>query len=219
MTSRRSIPKGRLSMLDGRSHSRKRRRGPRGEAGKSRASRKTLRHGLAAITRHDPTLFPDIERMAKALCNGDANPLLLEQALVIAENELVLRSVRAEGVAVIERLRDVTATPLSKRDNSLARAKARFRGAKHKYKWWLVRAKAKNTAINNPHEQVSPPEQQGGAAQPRGKQKPTKSRDEFEAMRHAMPDLDRLARYERRAWSRRKRAIRDFIEIKSMSDG
>jgi hypothetical protein len=38
-------------------------------------------------------------------------------------------------------------------------------------------------------------------------------------MRHAMPDLDRLERYERRAWSRWKRAIRDFISIKSMSDG
>jgi hypothetical protein len=52
-----------------------------------------------------------------------------------------------------------------------------------------------------------------------GKQKPTKSRDEFDAMRRAMPDLDRLARYERRAWSRWKRAIRDFIEIKSTNDG
>jgi hypothetical protein len=30
-----------------------------------------------------------------------------------------------------------------------------------------------------------------------------------------MPDLKRLARYERRAWSRRKRAFRSFIEIKS----
>jgi hypothetical protein len=164
------------------------------------------------MTRHNPTLFPDIERMAKALCNGDSNPLLLEQALVIAENELVLRSVRAERVAVIERLRDRTATPLTRRDSSLARAKARFRGVKLKYKW-LVRAKAKNA------ERDSPQELESGAAQAMGKQKPTKSRDEFDAMRHAMPDLDRLARYERRAWSRWKRAIRDFIKIKSMSDG
>jgi len=40
-------------------------------------------------------------------------------------------------------------------------------------------------------------------------------RGEFDAMRLALPDLKRLERYERRAWSRRKRAIRDFIEIKS----
>jgi hypothetical protein len=118
-------------------------------AGKSRAGSKTMRHGLAAMTRHNPTLFPDIERMAKAICNGDTNPLLLEQALVIAENEIVLRAVRAERVAVIERLRDRTATPLTRRDSSLARAKARFLGVKLKYKW-LVRAKAKNAAINMP---------------------------------------------------------------------
>jgi hypothetical protein len=36
-------------------------------------------------------------------------------------------------------------------------------------------------------------------------------------MRQAMPDLDRLVRYERRAWSRRKRALRDFVAIKSSS--
>jgi Xaa-Pro aminopeptidase len=192
-------------------------RGPRTAAGKSSASRNALRHGLAAITRHTPTLFPDIERMAKAFCSGDTSPLLFEHALVIAENEIVLRCVRVERVAVIERLRDVTAKPLS-RDNSLARAKARFRGAKLKYKW-LVRAKAKNAAINNVSERNSREEQRSGAAQPTAEQKPIKSRDEFDAMRHAMPDLDRLVRYERRAWSRRKRAIRDFLEIKSRSDG
>ena len=37
-------------------------------------------------------------------------------------------------------------------------------------------------------------------------------------MREAMPDLHRLARYERTAWSRRKRALRNFTEIKSRSD-
>jgi hypothetical protein len=37
-------------------------------------------------------------------------------------------------------------------------------------------------------------------------------------MRRAMPDLNRLVRYERRARSRRKRAIRSFIEIKSKDE-
>jgi hypothetical protein len=60
-------------------------RGPRSAAGKTCASRNALRHGLTAITRHNPTYFPDIERMAKAFCDGDTDPLLLEQALIIAE--------------------------------------------------------------------------------------------------------------------------------------
>jgi hypothetical protein len=195
-------------------------RGPRTAEGKARASRNALRHGLATITRHNPKFFPDIERMATAICNGDRDPLAFEQALVIAENEIVLRFVRVERVAAIERLRDVIAKPLSKRDNSLVRAKARFRAAKLKYKLLVqakaaARHKAKNVATNNPHEQGSRGEPGSGAAQAAAMQKPIRTRDEFDAMRHAMPDLERLARYERRAWSRRKRAMRAFTELRS----
>ena len=39
-------------------------------------------------------------------------------------------------------------------------------------------------------------------------------RDEYEAMREGLRDLVRLLRYERRAWSRRKRAVRAFMAIK-----
>jgi hypothetical protein len=48
-----------------------------------------------------------------------------------------------------------------------------------------------------------------------GRGKPALERDEFDAMRSAMPDLDRLERYRRRAWSREMRAIRRFLEIQS----
>jgi hypothetical protein len=41
-----------------------------------------------------------------------------------------------------------------------------------------------------------------------------RERDEFEALQAAVLDLIRLSRYERRAWSRQKRAIRDFMSIK-----
>jgi hypothetical protein len=123
--------------------------------------------------------------------------------------------VRVECIAVIERLRDITATPLARRNNSLARAKARFRVGKIKYHQ-LVQAKARNGAINT-REQDSTQKQESEAAQSTRKQKPIKSRDEFDAMRLAMPDLDRLARYERRAWSRRKRAIGEFIKIGASS--
>ena len=47
--------------------------------------------------RTNPRLFPEVERIAKAICNGDTNPLLFDQALVIAENEMVLRCVRVEA--------------------------------------------------------------------------------------------------------------------------
>ena len=41
-------------------------------------------------------------------------------------------------------------------------------------------------------------------------------RDEHEALCEGIGDLVRLLRYERRAWSRRKRAIRAFMAIKLM---
>jgi hypothetical protein len=191
----------------------KKSRGPRSAAGKHRVRHNALRHGLAAAL--SLKLPPDIERTARAMCDGDdANPLLLEQALIIAECEMVLRYVRAQWVAAIERLRDVTARPLVKGDNSMALAKARLR--EMDLAWAeLVPLRAKVDALlademEKPHEEWELQESESAP-------EPIEARDEFDAMCEAMPDLRRLARYQRRAWSRRKRAIRNFIEIKSMS--
>ena len=105
-------------------------RGPRTPAGKSNASRNAFRHGLAAITRKEPEIFAEIEPVARAICNGAVNPLLFEQALIIAENDFVLRCAQTEWIAAIERQRDRTATPLATGDLGFARAKARIERAK-----------------------------------------------------------------------------------------
>jgi hypothetical protein len=199
----------------------RRSRGPRTAAGKRRASRNALRHGLAAIGRDNAAVFPDIERRAKAFCNGDTDPLLFEQALIIAENEFILRCVRIERVAAIERMRDPNAIPFTKTHASLARAKARIREAELTYEQ-LIAAKAKNASENNaeardsarkPTNNASMSNASGG--EPTRQPKPIALRDEFDAMRLAMLDLNRLERYERRAWSRRKRAVRAFIQIRA----
>lgn len=187
-------------------------RGPRTVAGKARASRNALRHGLAAITHRDPSAFGEIERMAKAICDGDSNPLLFDQALIMAENERLLRCVRIESVAVVERLRDATAVPIAKGDNGLALAKARMRESELAWaECERIRAQCGvgSTVLVPPVDKLeslppSPPWRP-----------PTEERDEFEALCKALPDLERLARYTRRAWSRRKRAIRCFLLIKS----
>src|ERR1019366_6503316 len=44
---------------------------------------------------------------------------------------------------------------------------------------------------------------------------PPIERDEHDALCQAIPDLNRLRRYERRAWSRRRRAVHAFIAIKA----
>ena len=102
-------------------------RGPRTGAGKARASRNARRHGLAVYSSgKDPALAGQIKPMVDAICAGDDDPLLRQQAVLIAENELWLSRVRAKKVALIERLRDPTAFALSN-DTRLARGRARLR--------------------------------------------------------------------------------------------
>jgi hypothetical protein len=161
----------------------------------------------------DPTLPQGIELIAKAICGDDTNPMLLEQAVVIAESEMVLRCVRAERVGVIERLRDVTAIALAKGDNRIALAKAKFREVKLAWAE-LVPLRAKFNAMPK-EEQIRLTEaEESRERESASIHAPIEERDEVDAMREAIPDLKRLARYERRAWSRRKRALRTFIDIK-----
>ena len=52
--------------------------------------------------------------------------MLFAQAVKIANNEVALRAIRAQQVAVIERLREPYIVPFAKKDNSLTLGKARF---------------------------------------------------------------------------------------------
>src|SRR5262245_57716750 len=78
--------------------------GPRSARGKSRASRNARRHGWA-VKRDDSTVSADVERMAKALCGDNTTPALYEQAIIIAECQLLILKLRAAGVAAMERNR------------------------------------------------------------------------------------------------------------------
>jgi hypothetical protein len=186
-------------------------RGPRSAAGRTRASRNALRHGLAAISRHNPAYFPEIGRMASAYCEGDTDPLLFEQALIIAESDIILICLGAERLAAIERMRDPDAIPFSDSKASLARARARFAQAKRAYAQ-LVKAKQAKAGSTSDTGKASI-----SARKNKGPHPPAQ-RDECDAMCRAAPDLRRLERYERRAASRRNRAIREFIFIKSLRE-
>ena len=202
-------------------------RGPRTPAGKSNASRNAFRHGLAAITRKDPEIFGEIEPVARAICNGAVNPLLFEQALIIAENDFVLRCAQTEWIAAIERQRDRTATPLATGDLGFARAKARIERAKLIYQMLVegANASSNNAARNNAARTSaastdeahvrSNGERERAVAEQGGRVTPPLEREEFDAMRAAMADLERLERYRRRAWSRQRRAFQRFMEIQS----
>lgn len=188
-------------------------RGPRSTAGKGRVSSNALRHGLAALKHLDAMRPRDTDLMARAMCGDDADPLLFELAQVFAENELLLRRVRAERIGVIDRLRDVTARPLAIRDDSMARAKARV-DEMDLAAAALERMQARFDAMPEDERTRLSEEYDRELDELDSKPALLAERDEVDAMRAAMPDLDRLRRYEQRAWSRRRRAMRNFMAIK-----
>jgi hypothetical protein len=156
--------------------------------------------------------------MVDAICAGDDDPLLRPQAVMIAENQLWLSCVKAEKVALIERLGNPTAFSLAN-DTSLARGKARLRLAHIAHSQLMtINALMQKTvaAGGDPECEPIPPELEA-AWPPPGVEvicEDNAERDEYEALREGLCDLVRLLRYERRAWSRRKKAVRAFMAIK-----
>jgi len=208
-------------------------------AGKSIVSRNALRHGLRADT-HQSVPSAEIERLAKAICRDDNDPALFAQARLIGECDLILRAIQAQRIALIERLREPTAIALASGDNSIELAEARSNKGQLAYKElkahilkMLIKYKARmppelnvEGVPDNIYKKVDlsllvglllsfdPTAEEAPALDLASKQIAAQERDEFEALEEALPDLIRLERYESRAWSRQKRAIRTFMNIK-----
>jgi hypothetical protein len=145
MTSKRRIAANRRNALKS--------RGPRTAVGRSIASRNALRHGLAAMVHNHPPPSAELEDFAKALCEGDDDPVLLAQARIVANNEWVLRAISAQQIAVVERCRDPTAIAFAKGDNSLAIAKARSLKSRQAE----VELRARIVALLEQHKHELPP--------------------------------------------------------------
>lgn len=194
-------------------------RGPKTTHGKALSSRNALRHGLAAIGRQNPLHTTTITQIAKLICDNATEPELLELATIIAENEYILRCARAERVAAIERLRDRSSVARSRSQTfRLSLKRRRFRPVKLANGQFAVKSDILTIRIGRlaflliggfEGGRINTIDEAQMAAFVTGGE-----RDELSAACAAVPDLLRLQRYERRAWSRRKRAIRQFVAIK-----
>jgi hypothetical protein len=188
---------------------------------------------LAALTHRQSAPAHEIAQFARAICGDDNDPAIFAQAVVIAENEFTLRAIRAQQVVAVERLRESDAVPYARKDNTLKLAKIRCKESR------LADKELKATlpgVLEKYKDQMLPSLPHGGdiiplrlklllqdPATPEEERKALdlaqeqiEERDEYEALQAAVVDLIRLDRYERRAWSRQKRAINQFMNLKMM---
>jgi hypothetical protein len=156
--------------------------GPKTAQGRARTARNALRHALSLSVRSDPVLSEEVEALAREIAGTDANAEIQELARRVAEAQIDLRRVRCA------RHQFLTRTLADPYYDSGANARAKLR--------LLVRLLEKNPPDVSRVKFVN--------STPEGPQKLATIVAE-EAKR-----LLAMDRYERRALSRRKFAIRAF---------
>jgi phosphoglycolate phosphatase-like HAD superfamily hydrolase len=193
--------------------------GPRTRGGRATASRNALRHGLrrAAVDHgHEPE---DVERIARLIAADESGGIRYEQAIIIAESSLLISRIRAFRVKAIERFRErikspfFAGSPLPQEIDGLARLHGlgNTRAARDVIGRW-----AKATEAGNKELKASVKELRRrnvarliafGDSFEKGSPKP---RTDAECFLLAFSEISALDRHERRALSRRRRAVRTF---------
>ena len=164
--------------------------GPKTIKGKMRVAQNAIRHGLNLPVQSDSSLGPGVKALARQIAGVSADPALNELALRIADAHFDVQRVRARKHRLIADAYD---------DPLYESYKAFF----HRQRAATALAKA-NTAREITPGMYAP-------FMPRPLDGPEKLAAIFDDKAH---ELERLDRYERRALSRRKFAIRDFDAAK-----
>lgn len=165
--------------------------GPKTNDGKSRSARNALRHGLSLFRFNDPTgASEEVENIAAEIAGKNAATEILELARPIAEAEIFLRSVRKAKLDLLTRHLD---DPHYRPDKFFAASKR------------LVKAIVAVLRKDGP-EALLPPELEAAATEV------IRKPEGFEKFALILGDCTKqlmaMDRYERRALSRRKFAIR-----------
>src|SRR6266545_1804699 len=166
--------------------------GPRSLAGKRRASSNAYRHGLAAGIQASEGFANEVDRLARKIAGGSNSPIALAHARSAAEASLDLARVRSMKVALIECIAALGGLDRRPEFNPL------------EIVWCHLKAAGLPTRGIRAPKPIEPPV-------PLPPQEPDRS---AEALRRALPELLKLDRYERRAFSRRDRAVRRLNNVR-----
>lgn len=169
--------------------------GPRSSATKKRTSRNAYRHGLSASLPSSAAVSKWLGAFARKIAGNSKNAIIIEHARAAALAEFDLARVRQIKIALIQRV-----SALGSLD-----APQVFGSSAEEIPYLKSIFSGKTPPILP--ERIDPL-----ATMP--SQEPERT---AEAMRRALPELVKLIRYESRAVSRRDRAIREIVKIRSIT--
>jgi hypothetical protein len=160
-------------------------RGPKTKAGKARSARNALRHGLGIPVSKEPSLSVQAEEIALKLAGPDPGEALLDRARAVGEAQVDLNRVRARRNALVAQLlADPKYQPLSAYKNQLR-------------KMQIIDRIGRILGTSFDVDYIEPT--------------PIKGDEKFATVvEDRVRELAALDRYERRAISKRKFAIRAF---------
>jgi hypothetical protein len=190
--------------------------GPRTSAGKSRASRNALRHGLSTMALTLDGYGDRIAQIANKLCENDPFPYRYEIALEIAEAQVFLDRIRFAHAGTIENRPKTPARKESLADilgfgltESLQRAVAQYkvrqviriiRSQTKTFKSFMeALLRGERPSLQTPP--VTPP------------RTPTREEQKLQSFCAVLDELTILERYEQRAISKKRKAIRKFLAL------
>ena len=165
-------------------------KGPKTKAGRARSAQNALRHGLSIPVRKEPSLSIQAEEIALRLAGPDPDETLLDRARAIGEAQVDLNRVRARRNAFVSQLlADPDYQPLSAYKAQARRVQSFERVCR------ILRNKFSKFRGLKPQIEL----------------KRVKDEEKFPTIKQdRIQQLAALDRYERRALSKRKSAIRAF---------